>query len=151
MIDRKIPPPIKTIRNLHLPKPQKMILANGIPVHIINMGTQDVIKLQLVFKAGRPFEKKKIIAKTTSRLIKEGTSGHTSAEIAEQIDFYGAILSTPANLDNSHLVLYCLTKHFKALIPLVSELLIEPTFPQEELNTFIENSKRRLRIDLSKK
>ncbi len=150
MIDRKIAPPIKRIQKLHLPKSKKIRLSNGIPVHIINMGTQDVSKLQLVFNSGRPYEKKKLISKATSRLLKEGTVNLSSADIAEQIDFYGATLSTPTNLDNSNLVFYTLNKHFKTLIPLVAELLLAPSFPQEELTTYLENSKRRLQVDLTK-
>lgn len=150
MIDRTISPPIKRIEKLHLPKPRKIKLSNGIPVHIIDMGTQDVLKMQLVFNAGRPFEKKNLTAKATARLIKEGTTKYSSAEIAEKIDFYGATLSTPTNLDNSNLVFYCLSKHFKTLLPFVTQLLLDPIFPQEELATYLENSKRRLKVDLTK-
>jgi len=150
MIDRKIAPPIKRIQKLHLPKSKKIRLSNGIPVHIINMGTQEVSKLQLVFNSGRPYEKKKLISKATSRLLKEGTTSLSSADIAEQIDFYGATLSTPTNLDNSNLVFYTLNKHFKTLIPLVADLLLAPSFPQEELDTYLENSRRRLQVDLNK-
>ena len=150
MINRKIAPSIKRIEKLHLPKPKKIKLSNGIPVHIVNMGTQDVLKLHLAFRSGRPFEQKKLIAKATSSLLKEGTSNYTSAEIAEQIDFYGATLSTPTNLDNSNLVFYSLNKHFATLIPLVAELLMNPIFPQTELDTYIENNKRRLQVDMTK-
>ena len=150
MVNRKIAPPIKRIQKLHLPKPKKIKLANGLPVYIIDMGTQEVLKLQLVFRAGRPFEKKRLISKATSRLLKEGTTNFSSATIAEQIDFYGATLSTPTNLDNSNLVFYTLNKHFETLIPLVTELLLAPTFPEEELVAYIDNSKRRLQVDLTK-
>jgi len=150
MVNRKIAPPIKRIEKLHLPKPRKIRLSNGLRVHIIDMGTQDVLKMQLVFRAGRPFEKKKLIAKTTSRLLKEGTANFSSAAIAEQIDFYGATLSTPTNLDNANLVFYTLSKHFERLLPLVTELLMAPTFPEEELKAYIDNTKRRLQVDLTK-
>ena len=148
MLDRTVAPPVKLINRL--PEPQNITLSNGLPVHIINMGTQDVLKMQLVFRAGRPFEKKRLVAKTTSRLLKEGSRNYSSADIAEEIDFYGATLATPTNLDNSNLVFYTLNKHFGKLIPLVAELLLEPVFPQEELDTFVENSKRRLKVDLTK-
>lgn len=150
MVNRKIAPPIKRIEKLHLPKPKQLRLSNGLRVHIIDMGTQDVLKMQLVFRAGRPFEKKKLIAKTTARLLREGTTNFSSAAIAEQIDFYGATLSTPTNLDNSNLVFYTLKKHFETLLPLIRELLIEPTFPEEELKAYIDNTKRRLQVDLTK-
>ena len=150
MVNRKIAPPIKRIEKMLLPKPKKLRLSNGLRVHIIDMGTQDVLKLQLVFRAGRPFEKKKLIAKTTARLLREGTTNFSSAAIAEQIDFYGATLSTPTNLDNSNLVFYTLKKHFETLLPLVTELLTAPTFPADELKAYIDNTKRRLQVDLTK-
>jgi predicted Zn-dependent peptidase len=150
MLDRSLSPAIQIIDKLHLPKAQKMSLSNGIPVHIINMGTQEVLKMQLVFRAGRPFEKKQLIAKSTSSMLKEGTKGYDSASIADKIDFYGATLNTISNLDNSSIIFYSLNKHFQELLPLVAELLITPTFPQKELDTLLENNKRRLKVDLTK-
>ena len=150
MLDRKIPPAIKRIKSLHLPLPQQMVLSNGIPVYITNMGTQDVVKMQIIFDAGRPFEAKQLVARTTSRLLREGTSNYSSAEIADRIDFYGATLSSSTNLDNANIIFYSLTKHYSTLIPLVAEMLIEPIFPKNELDIFKENSKRRLQVDLTK-
>ncbi len=150
MLDRRVPPVIKRINRLHLPLPDQTVLSNGIPVYVTNLGTQEVIKIQIVFEAGRPVETKPLVARATSRLIKEGTANHTSAEIADQLDFFGATLSTSTSLDNANIVFYSLTKHFSALIPLIAEILTQPTFPQAELDIFKENSKRRLQVDLAK-
>lgn len=42
---------------------EKYLLDNGIPVYDVRMGTQEVLKLELVFLAGRPFERQKLAAR----------------------------------------------------------------------------------------
>jgi len=150
IVDRTTPPPITTVQKIPLPEPEKTFLSNGIPVYTTNMGTQEVMKMQIIFNAGRPFEKKQLVSRVTARMLKEGTKSFTSKEIAETVDFYGATISMPSSLDYSSLVYYSMTKHFPKLIGLVSELLSVPTFPDKELKTFISNTKQRLQIDLTK-
>ncbi len=149
-VDRTIAPPIHLISKIELPTPERIVLSNGIPVYISNMGTQEVMKLQIAIKAGRPYEDTQMAARATGRMLREGTKRLNSAEIAEAFDFYGASLSLPTSLDYSSLVYYSMTKHFPKLISLVTELLTQPVFPEKELTTFKENSKRRLQIDLTK-
>jgi len=149
-VDRTIAPPIHLISKIELPKPERILLSNGIPVHISNMGTQEVMKLQVAIRAGRPYEDTQMAARATGRMLREGTKRMNSAQIAEAFDFYGASLSLPTSLDYASLVYYSMTKHFPKLIALVTDLLTQPTFPEKELTTFKENSKRRLQIDLTK-
>ena len=150
MPNRTQSPAIKEISSIVLPKVETFTLDNGIPVKVINKGTQDILKLEIVFFAGRPFEEKRLVARATSGLLKEGTESFTSAQIAEKVDFYGGTLSVPFGLDTSSIVLYCLTRHFEKLLPLLAEIVLAPSFPEDELNTFVQNNKHRLQIDLSK-
>jgi len=150
MLDRKTPPPIKAADNLLLPKAAVSYLRNNIPVHTISMGTQDIVKIEIVFFSGRPFENKKMVARSTSRLLKEGTGGKSASEIAEQIDFYGGTINFPVNLDTTNSTFYSLSKHLDSLLPLLGEIICDPSFPQEEIDAFIANSQERLKIDLSK-
>ena len=150
MLNRQKAPEIKPISALVLPSPAVHQLDNGILLYEIHGGTQDVLKLEIIFAAGRPFEKKQLAARATARLLSEGSHQHTGKQIAEKLDFYGGTLQTPVNLDTSNIILYCLSKHFDKLLPLVTELLCEPAFPERELNTFVKQNKQRLQIDLSK-
>lgn len=149
MPDRSIPPTIHPIENLTLALPQKFVLGCGIPVYVINMGTQDVVKIDFVCKAGRPYEQKQMVARAALRMIKEGTTRHSAAEIAEQLDFYGSTLSFPVNLDTVNIALFSLTKYFDKMASLLAELVLEPTFPEKELQTYKENSRQRLQVDLA--
>ena len=114
------------------------------------MGTQDVMKIEIVVRAGRPNERIKLASRATSRLLREGTKSFNSAQIAEQLDFFAGTLQTPVSLDTANIVLYSMTKHFSKLLPLLAEMLLEPTFPQRELDTFVENSVSRLAVELTK-
>jgi len=150
MLDRKKAPPIRDISQLKLAKPTIHTLDNGIRVYEINMGTQEVLKVELVFNAGRPYEDKKQIARTTARLLREGTKHHNSSQLAEQFEFYGSTLTFPINLDHTNVVLYCLKKYFDQQLPLLAEILTEPIFPQSEIDSLLQNSKQRLQLDLAK-
>lgn len=150
MLNRKVAPALREITSLQLPEPELIHLDNGVPVYIIKMGTQPVVKMELVFQAGRWLEDKKLVSRATAQLMKEGTKQHSGEEIAEIVDFYGGTIAFPADLDTSNLILFCLTKHFDKLLPLVDEILTEPAFDEADLEKFKRRSHRRLKMDLGK-
>ena len=149
MPDRSVPPPIREINELRFPPPERISLDNGIPVFVTNLGTQEIVKLEVAYHAGRPFEHQQLVARSTLSQLKEGTNSFSSAEVAEKLDYYGGSLSQPVNLDLSSSVLFCLRKHFDALLPIFREVVLEPTFPEAELLAFRERQQQRLQIDLS--
>jgi len=149
MLDRTQPPEIHPIDNLNLPMPTIHQLDNGIKVYASNLGSQEIIKLEVLYLAGRPYEHKPLVGRCTNALLKEGSKNYTAAEIAEIMDFYGGTLSTPINLDTSSVTLYSLTKHFDKLLPVFADVLHHPLFPQSELDAFRERNIQRLQIDLA--
>ena len=149
-LDRKKAPPISLSGELKLPDVKVSYLDNGIPVYDLRMGTQEVVKLEIAFLAGRPFESKSLAARATTALLKEGSQGHSGAEIAEEFDFYGSTLSTPVSLDSSNITLYTLVKYFEPLLSLLTEMLTRPIFPERELLSFIHRNQQRLKVDLAK-
>ena len=150
MLDRTQSPEIQQIKNLKLPHPELLHLDSGIPVYVTNMGTQEIVKIEVVFNAGRPYERKKLVSRSTASLLKEGTKNYTSAQIAEEVDFYGDTLSIPVNLDTSNVILYSLNKHLDKVLPLLCEVLNSPVFPEAELLPFVDRSKQRLSVDLTR-
>ena len=150
MGNQKRPPLVHPIRQIQLAEPQRYDLDNGIPLYAISMGTQEVLKLEIVFKSGRPYEQKKLAARATTRLLREGTHSFSGKEIAEKIDYYGATLTATFSIDTGCLTLYCLPRHLPHVLPVLRSVLMEPTFPDHELQTFISNNVERLKIELSK-
>ncbi|MEM6726525.1 MAG: pitrilysin family protein [Bacteroidota bacterium] len=150
MPNRTKAPALQEIKNIPLHEFDLHELKNGLPVYQINKGTQDILKLELNFLAGRWFETHKLSSRTTARQLREGTHRLSAQAIAEQIDYYGGSLRSNANLDTSSITLYCLRKHLPKILPIVTDLLVNPTFPETELDTFKRLQSQRLKVDMSK-
>ena len=150
MLDRTKAPRIHQINSLELPKPDIFYLDNGIPVYVTNLGTQEVVRMEMVFYAGRPYEQKRLSARSTASLLKEGSLRYPADHIAEEIDYWGSSLGTPFNLDTSNITLHSLRKHFGKVLPIVADLLKNPAFPKHELTAFIKRNQQSLKVDLTK-
>ncbi len=149
-VNRKEPPALHEVSSIELPAIQLFQFSNGIPAYIINAGSQDVLKLEFIFKAGRWNEQGKGVAAAVSALLKDGTSERSSNEISDFIEFYGATLNTQAFIDNSSVILFTLNKYLDKLLPLVKEILTEAIFPEKEMGIYVQNSKQRLLVNLEK-
>lgn len=143
-------PKINPIQQVQLPTIDLHKLSNGIPVYAISGSTQDVIKLEIVIDAGRPYEKVRTASRTISRMLKEGTSNRSGEDIATQLEYYGATFNTTSDIDTCRVSLYCLGKYFENVIEIVEDVLSNAIFPEEELDLFKSNMKQRLEIDLMK-
>lgn len=149
-IDRAKAPKIHPIKKIQTPNFKEVILNNGTPVYIVRDGSQELIKLDIVFEGGRHREQYRTQSKAHASLMKDGTSSKNSDEISSYIDFYGASYSTKSSLDYSTVSLFCLTKHFDKLLPVISDILHNPTFPKEEIQKFINNAQHKLNLSLAK-
>ncbi len=143
-LDRTKEPKVKAFPDIHLPEAEHITLANGLPVHIINSGTQDVLKVEFLFSAGALKQPARLVAAMTIEAIGEGTDKLTSNEISEKLDFYGAYMKTDSSRDTPALVLYTLGKHLDKTLPVIKDLLLNASYPENELKTYRENSKQRL-------
>ena len=150
MPDRTQAPHISKIEKIDFPQPVRYTLSNGTPLWVLDTGVQDIIKLDMFFNAGRPYETKKLVARATSKLLLEGTKKHSAHQIAEILDFHGTTLASPVDLDTSSLILYSLGKHFPKMLDMVCEILTEPSFNEEELNLFKQNTIQKLKFNNSK-
>jgi predicted Zn-dependent peptidase len=150
MPNRKERPPIHTFQQIKLPFIQQFDLGNGVPVYVVNQGTQEVIKLEVLFDAGRPYETKPLVSRVTAALMREGSKLYSSAQLAEYLDFYGSSLKAPVDMDAPSLVLYTLNKHLPKVLPLLKNLVMEPAFHELEMMNFIERQCQRMDIELSK-
>ena len=142
-------PSIHPISDLPVPEVQSDRLSNNLPVYSILGGGQEVIKVELVFLAGRPYEKQKLMASACAALFREGTTNLSSAKLAEKIDFYGASISSSFTFDSIKLNLYCLSRYLPQLLPYLDEIVSSAEFPTAELEIFKERTKQRLSLDLA--
>ncbi len=149
-MNRTQAPEIKLIEQIGLPEFKLMHLDNGVPVYVINNGQQDVVKLELMFKAGKWFEEKNLVADYTNRMLREGTTKLNAKAIADKFDYYGANINTGVGFETGGAVLYSLTRQIDNLLELLFEIFTESTFPDKEFETIISNKKQKFAVDLKK-
>ncbi|MFT6336847.1 MAG: putative Zn-dependent peptidase [Halioglobus sp.] len=149
-VDRKNGPEIKKITELRIPPIRKETLSNGIELFEVNMGTQNLVQLEVLFRGGRINEAQKGVSRAVARLLKEGTQSYTGSQLAEEVDFYGANISSGASLDYSYVKIFTLNKYFHKMLPILEEVVYKPSFTEEELQKYAKNSIQKLKIEMVK-
>ncbi len=144
------PPPIQAIESIPLPQAQRRKLSNGVELYELRIGSQDIIKIEWLFDAGRWYEQKPLVARAAAQLLKSGTPNYSADELADFFDFYGAKFKISDDFDEVSVRLYCLTKHLPTLLPVVQELFSTPIYDQDELKKFAQRHKQALRLQLQK-
>lgn len=142
-------PAINPVGKVDFPPIKLFHLSNGMPVYLLEAGSLDITKIEIVFRGGRPYEHKRLSAITCMSQLREGFDGMSSSQIAERLDHCGATLSIPPSFDYIGIQLYALSKHVPELIPILNGIVQAPSFPEEELSIFKKRTAERLKVDLS--
>jgi zinc protease len=150
MLDRTINPDFQTIKNINIPPVKVVTLSNGIQLYVINVGEQPVIKIEFSFDAGNIQEPRNGVSLFTAKMITEGTSKHSSAEISEYFDKFGSFTESGQGLDRANFIVYGLKKHLPSLLPMVQELLNDTVFPESELETLKNIQLQTLQVNSGK-
>ena len=108
-----------------------LTLDNGLRVIVVENHKQPKISWTLSFEYAPIFEGNKAgVLDLFGELMRSGTDNKSKAELDEAIDFLGASINVnPKGIRGS-----ALTKHTNQLLRLMSEILIEPSFPDKELD-----------------
>ncbi len=146
-LNRQIPPPICPLSDIHVTYPESQRLKNGIPLHVIRAGMEDVVRFDLLIGAGQWHQTQALQAMFTNRMLREGTSSLTSQQIAEKLDYYGAMMELSSSVNCGFITLYSLNKYFPQTIELVADMLMNPTFPEKEMEVVVEVNKQRFLIN----
>lgn len=149
-LDRTQSPAFQAIQEIRLPVVQTHRLDNGAPLYMIAVAHQPVLRLECVFDAGSWYEQVPGTAFFAMKMLSEGTPQRSSAEISEYIDRYGAFLELNSGPDRASVVIYCLTKFLPDVLPLLRELITEPTFPEKELEDLRNITLQNLRVNYEK-
>lgn len=145
----EIPPAIHTISQVALPDIERFELSNKIPVLFIPGGHHELTRLDIVVKAGRTHELKKLAAVCCMHMLKEGAGGLSSQALAEAFDDLGASLAFPFSFDAITSSTICLSRYFGRVNELMSTLVRKPSFHQEEFDRLLNRITQKLKIDLS--
>ncbi|MGH7794643.1 MAG: M16 family metallopeptidase [Candidatus Binatia bacterium] len=142
-------PVSREILRVKLPRPVEAKLKNGLTVLILEDQRAPYVTLQLhLAGAGALFEPSDMagLANATALMLSEGTKSRSSVQIAEQIDRLGAGLSAGSPFGSPDAVLSAsgLSDNFDEWFAVVVDVLLNPSFPADEL----EKLKQRQRAHL---
>lgn len=150
MPDRTIQPIVNPIEQIDLVRAEKRLLSNGIPVHLVNAGTQDVVKIDFIFEAGTWFQRANLVASICNSMLEEGSVNYTAAEIAEKFDFYGAYLQLSIDQNQGFVSVVTLGKHLPVLLDVMEDVIKRSVFPEHELEVLIAKNKQKWLLENEK-
>jgi len=150
VIDRNKSPDINQIKKIDILRASATKLKNGIPVYHINAGTQDLVKIELLFPAGMWQQSSPLVGSAANAMLNEGTSKHSSKEIAETMDYYGAFLHTEITHDFAVVGIHSLNKHLSSVLPMVEEIVTDSLFPKSEWDIYLQNKKQSFIVNNNK-
>lgn len=149
-MNRTIQPEIKKLKDFSVPKPERVILPNGVPLTIINAGEQEVVRMDIIFAGGRWQQSQKLQALFTNRMLREGTQKYSASTIAERLDYYGSWLELSSSSEHAYITIYSLNKYLKETLEVIESMIKEPLFPQKELSTILEANIQQYLVNSSK-
>lgn len=126
---------------------KKQTLSNGLKVLHSERHNLPVVVLTLLIEAS-PFdeaEDKAGMAYLTARMLTEGTTKRKAMEIGGEIEFIGASLGAGANRDYTTVSLSVLKKDIEKGFEIFSDVLLNPSFPEDELKRQKEQIKGALK------
>lgn len=125
---------------------QEYELENGLKVIVVENHKLPVVSYQLFVDRG-PLKEGDIagISSITGQMLKTGTQSMTKAEIDEKLDFLAAALQTNSN----GFYASSLKKHSSELLDIATDILYNPSFPEEEFDRIIQTTKSGLAFQKS--
>ncbi len=147
MLNRKTPPQVSLIEKINTPK-ISVGKINEIGLYYIESTNNDISEIIFQFNTGVWQQKHLLTASMTSRLITEGTKHHTSQQIADIFDLYGASFTKSTGMHATAFKLMALNKYLPNLIKIIAEIFNYPLFDKKEFNILRNETKQKFLIDL---
>ena len=117
------------------PTIQKATLSNGLELLLVEKHDLPLVGLNIFIKSGWAADPQDRpgTASLTSEMMNEGTKTRNALQISNEVKQLGASLAAGSSFDGSSIHLDVLKKNLDAGMTLISDIVLNPTFPKEEL------------------
>ena len=149
-LDRTLPPLLRPLEAFEILRPERLEMKNGMQLNVIRAGSQEVVRLDLLIGGGQWHQTQALQALFTNRMLREGTPTMTSAQIAEKLDYYGAWLDLSSSVNCGFVTLYSLNKYFPRTLAIIADMLMNPSFPEKELEVVLETNRQQFLVNSSR-
>jgi len=129
-VDRSKPPKAGPSPEIKIGEFKSFVLSNGLKVFVVENHRLPIVTYSITFVNTPVLEKEYSgYSQITGEMLGTGTKTRTKDQINEEIDFLGASFNASA----SGIYASSLKKHTPKLLAVVSDILLNPVFKQEEL------------------
>jgi len=136
-VDRSKMPEPAPAPEIQIGDSESFTLDNGLKVFVVKNDKLPVVSFSLVVDRDPIFEGENAgYVSISGQLLRTGTKTRSKADIDEAIDFIGARLNTSA----TGIFASSLTQHTESLLDLMSDIVLNAEFKQEELDKIIKQT-----------
>ncbi len=127
---------------LKLPPSKKVKLKNGMTLLLMEQHEVPIVSFNFVVKSGSVADPagKEGLAEMTAGLLRKGTKTRTADQISNELDFVGGTLEADATYDFTVGRAEFVRKDLAKGLELLSDVLLNPTFPQTEVTKLQQQS-----------
>jgi zinc protease len=133
--DRSKLPAVGPAQALALPPLQRATLSNGLKLVLAERHAVPVVQFNLIIDAGHAADSlaKPGTSNLALAMIDEGTKKRDALQIAARAEELGAEIGAGSSLDTSFISLNAISAQLPDSLELFSDVLLNPTFPDQEL------------------
>ncbi len=138
------PPQAEQIK---LPEYQREVLPNGLVLLTLEQHEVPLFSAQVALRAGAAADPvgQEGTADITASLLRRGSQRRSGDELAAALDFLGADLGGGAGQESSQLEVELLAKDADQGLAILAEVLLQPSFPDEELQKMLTRARDAVR------
>jgi predicted Zn-dependent peptidase len=137
------------VLQVRLPRPAELTLPNGLHLLVLQDRRVPRVTMQLIIPgAGGYYDPQELpgAASVTAAMMREGTASRTSAQLSEQLETIAAFLNVGTGMSSTDATLSgsCLSEHTDKLFEILADVLLNPSFPDEELERYKQRTRAAL-------
>ncbi len=134
-----------------IPRPHQAVLANGLRVVIFEDERLPLVSFRLSFNLGDVNDPAGAMGMTSAMtsMLTEGTGNYSSRQLAEKIERLGAGISASSSDDFTTVSASSLSLYSSEILTLMAEVVLHPTFPEDELDLYRRNTVEHLKFQRS--
>jgi len=132
---QQTPPAPLPMGQVDFPPFQERTLSNGARLLVVTQEEVPYVTVRAVVQGGTSVDPVDRVGQTAflAQLLTKGTTTRPAAQIAEEIDFMGGSLDASAGADWINVTLGVLEPDLTAGLGLLADVMMHPTFPEDEL------------------
>jgi zinc protease len=137
-LDRSSPPQAGTVRPFDFPAVSSTTLGNGLGLRVARMTEVPLVTITVVLEGGEAglADENAGLAVLTGTALDGGTKRRSGPELAEAFEGIGTSLAVGTGWGSTTLSVTCLADRKEEAMALVAEALLEPSFPEGEVERF---------------